>query len=132
MPWQGALLRASYAHAEIDDEADAFDRSLDWFILEPSVAIADRLRIAARWSEAGTFSAGEGYRFQGNQFARGRDSFGYDLRRMRRLALGLNWQPHANVIAKLEVGLDQLEAIDLSPVADDDRGYVAAQIVVRF
>ncbi len=131
-PWTGAMLRASYAHAEVDDDVDAFDRGLDWFILEPSVAFADRWRVTARWSEAGTFSSAEGYRFQGNQFARGRASFGYDLRNMRRLALGLRWQPEANLIAKLEVGLDQLTAIDASPIADDDRAYVAAQIVLRF
>jgi hypothetical protein len=131
-PTDTVRLRASVGHGRLDDAADAFDRDFTWFVFEPSWRPCPALELVGRWSEVGTYDDGEGLRFEGRQFANGSADMGFDLSRLRRLSFGVGWQVATGVAAKLEVGIDHLEAIDASPFSDDDRAFVAAQVVAWF
>lgn len=133
--WQvtgGLHVQASVGGGRIDDDVDAFDRSLKWWMFEPTVALAPSLDATLRWSGGGTFDDAEGYRLEARPYGNGAASYGFDLSQLQRLALGLRrtWQPR--LTTKIEVGFDHLVATDLSGLPNDTRVFTAAELVVTF
>ncbi len=114
----GESLRASLAlqvgRAYIDDDADAFDRDLTWFQIEPSVHLTDELDLIVRYSEIGTYDSDEGYLFTGRIVSTG-ENLGFDTRVLRRLSGGMRWDVNPHVIGKVEIGHDWFDLIDISP-----------------
>lgn len=125
-------LRVSLGHGRLDDEVDAFDRDFTWFVLEPAWSPSPRWEVVGRWSEVGTYDDQEGLRFEGRPHANASADVGHDLTRLRRLSLGVRFDVTPALAAKLEVGIDHLDVIDVSPFRGDDRAYVAAQVVASF
>ncbi len=132
-PTERTSVALTYGHAELDDDVDAFDRDLTWFMVEPAYRLTDELFATARYSEYGTYDDDEGYLLDGKITAFGR-GLGFDASRLQRLSVGLGWTPNPFTILKAEVGKDRFELIDVSPLdaRNDDRLYVAFQIVVSF
>jgi hypothetical protein len=128
-----ANLYLGLGRASIDDDAEAFDRELTWFLLEPAVRLTDEVELVLRYSAIGTFDDDEGYLFRGKIAAEGED-LGYDARSLRRLAAGARWTVNPHVAAKLEVGHDWFDLIDASPLDDenDERLYFGVELVASF
>jgi hypothetical protein len=128
-----ANLYVGFGRASIDDEVDAFDRDLTWFLVEPALRVSDELELVVRYSAIGTFDDDEGYLFRGKIAAEGED-FGYDASALRRLAAGARWTLNPHISAKLEVGHDWFDLIDASPLDDenDERLYVGVELVASF
>ena len=128
-----ASLNLSFGRGRVDDEVDAFDRGLLWFLVEPALRLRDDLELVLRWSEIGTYDDDEGYRFAGMIIADG-EVFGNDPQVLRRVSGGLCWTVHPNLRVKLEVGKDHIDLIDASPLdADnDERLFVACEVVGSF
>jgi hypothetical protein len=129
---EGGHLHLTVGHARVYDDVDAFDRDFTWFVVEPSYPVLPGLRLTARYSEAGTYSSTEGYRFENKPFGNGSASYGYDARRVSRLGVGVAWAARQHVIVKTEVGFDRYEAIDASPLGNDTRAFVGAELVLSF
>jgi hypothetical protein len=75
-----AHLDLAVGGASIDDEVDAFDRELQWFIVQPRYDFSSAFYAVLRWSEIGTFDSDEGYHFDGKIIADGNAAVGYDAR----------------------------------------------------
>ncbi|MBI5850377.1 MAG: hypothetical protein HZB39_04970 [Planctomycetes bacterium] len=130
---QGTLA-GSFGQAHVDDPIDAFDRDLTWFAVQPRWDFSGGFYAVARWSEIGTYDAGEGYHFDGKTLADGNVAYGFDAKRLRRISVGLGWKPNPRTLVKLEVGRDAFEVIDASPLrpSADERLFVGLQLVVWF
>ncbi len=126
------LLQASLGGADIDDEADAFDRDFYWWILEPSYAFSTEWRLTGRWSAVGTFDSTEGYRFEGRPYGNGRASYGFEVDNAQRFAVAVAHNFHPNVIGKCEVGIDRFVSTRTSGLGNDDRLFFGAELVVTF
>ena len=124
----------SFGQAFVDDNDSTFDRDLLWFSAEGLVNLTPTIYAVARYSEIGTYNAGEGYHFDGKITAGGNAAFGYDTRRFRRVGVGLGWKPNPRVILKGELGADFFKVIDVSPFSatDDDRWLAGAELVLVF
>jgi hypothetical protein len=131
-PHEQWLLQASLGGGRIDDDADAFDRDLFWWILEPSYAMSTEWRLTARWSGAGTFDGDEGYQFEGRPYGNGATSFGFDVHNFQRLAAGVAHTFHPNLLGKLELGVDRFLTSAGSSRDDDSRLFFGAELVATF
>jgi hypothetical protein len=125
-------VQASVGGGKVNDGDDTFDRTLAWFMVEPSWSFAPRWTLTARYSGAGTFDDREGYRFEGRPYANGSASFGFDLASLERLQIGVGLTLATGLVAKAEVGFDRLRAVDASPLGDDTRWFTAAELVFAF
>jgi hypothetical protein len=128
-----ASLGLTYGHAQVDDDVSAFDRTFQWFRVEPRYDFTPKVYAVLRYSEIGTYDAKEGYHFDGLMIAGG-GTFGYDVRRFQRIAGGLGWRPNPHTTLKVEVGHDRFWLIDAA-TADPgagDRTYFGAGVVVSF
>lgn len=133
--WEPAAelrLQVSVGGGRIDDGADEFDRTLLWWMLEPSVQFAPGWDATLRWSGGGTFADREGYQLEGRPYANGAASYGFDLSQLQRLALGVRHTFAKSLIGKVEVGFDRLVATDTSGRPDDTRLFTAAELVLSF
>ncbi len=126
-------LGLTYGHASVDDDDSTFDRTFQWFRVEPRYDFTPKIYAVLRYSEIGTYDAKEGYHFDGVMIAGG-GTFGYDVRRFQRIAGGLGWRPNPHTTFKVEVGHDRYWLIDASPADPDagDRTYFGAGVVVSF
>ena len=131
---RGLQLDLSFGRALIDDDADAFDRDLTWFMIQPQHRITRELSAVARYSEIGTYDDAEGYHFGGEFLAGGNGTYGYDAKRLTRLSVGLNWKINPRTRAKLEIGRDRYHVIDASPLdpTHDNRSHAVVEIAVSF
>lgn len=131
---QDAYVWFSLGTANIDDEDSSFDRSFSWLTIEPYIAINSRWYGIIRYSEIGTYDDDEGYHFDGKIYAGGNAAFGYDTRRLKRLAIGLGWTPNPRVRGKLEISKDRFELIDASVLPNESSGrtFVGLEIAVGF
>lgn len=129
-----AYLALAGGMARQDDTDQLFDRSFSWFSVEPYISFSNNWYLVARYSEIGTYDDNEGYAFSGKTFTDGTGSFGFDTRRLQRLALGIGWTPNPRTRAKLEIGKDWFSLIDVSPLStdNDDRLFLGLEAAVRF
>lgn len=133
MPVRRLRLDLTLGQVWIDDAVARFDRRLTWFAVQPVYRPSPSFHLAARYSEIGTYDAGEGYCIDGEFLAGGQEAFGYDARRLRRWAAGIGWSPNPCTRVKLEVGADRFWVIDGSPAASaTDRGVVVGEMAVTF
>jgi hypothetical protein len=123
-------LAAGYADQQ-DDDSD-FDRDFRWFMVEPYLQLSKEWYAVLRYSEIGTYDSDEGYHFDGKPYAGGNSAFGFDTERLRRLGVGLGWQPNPRLTAKLELGKDWFDLIDASPLEDEDRNFIGLEMTVGF
>jgi len=126
-------LGLTWGHASVDDDVSAFDRTFQWFRIEPRFDLSPTVYAVLRYSEIGTYDSKEGYHFDGLMIAGG-GTFGYDVRRLQRIAGGIGWHPNPHTTFKLEVGHDRFWLIDAA-TADPDAGertYFGAGVVVSF
>jgi hypothetical protein len=124
-------LQASFGGGKVNDAVDPFDRSILWFMVEPSWAFAKQWTATVRFSGAGTFDHDEGFQFEGRPYANG-SAVGFDLSSLQRLQLGVGLTLASGLIAKAEVGWDHLRVIDGSAMRDDKRLFTAAELVFSF
>lgn len=135
LTWQateGLLLQASFGGGRIDDEVDTFDRSLVWWMLEPTLRFGTSWQASLRWSGGGTFSNREGYQLEGRPYGNGTASYGFDLSELQRVAGCIGYTFGKGLIGKVEVGFDHLEATDASGLRNDTRVFTAAELVLSF
>lgn len=125
-------LQASAGTGSVDDDADAFDRTFYWWMLEPSWTFADRWQLTGRYSAVGTFDSDEGYQFESRPYEIATQSYGFDLSSLQRVALGVQRTFAKGLLGKVEVGFDQLTAIDPSGLPDSTRVFTAAELVFTF
>ncbi|HEX5052669.1 MAG TPA: hypothetical protein VFZ65_12910 [Planctomycetota bacterium] len=125
-------LQVSAGGGRVDDDADAFDRTIVWWMLEPTVILAPGWDTTLRWSGAGTFDRRKGFQFEGRPYANGAASYGFDLSQLQRVQLGLRHTFAPGLIGKVEVGFDHLVATDVSALPDDTRLFTAAELVLSF
>jgi hypothetical protein len=127
-------LTLSFGQSHLSDDAVGFDRDLSWGMVEGKLHFTDSTYCIARVSEIGTYSSSEGYHFDGKIIANGNAEFGYDTKRLQRLALGFGYKPNPMTVIKLEVGRDRFWTIDASPLDPSGRDglYMAAELVLRF
>lgn len=133
--WQaseGFHLQASFGGGRIDDPVAAFDRSLLWWMLEPTVTIGQGLDLSLRWSGGGTFSDTRGFALESRPYGDGLTSYGYDLSSIQRFALCLRDRLHPKLDVKAEIGWDDYSATAVSGLPDDTRMFVAGEIVLSF
>jgi hypothetical protein len=125
-------IAAYYGMSEIDDNANAFDRDLNYWAITPQYFIADDLYVAFRYSAIGTWENDEGYSFAANNYSNG-NAYGYTLESVERYQLGLGYYIEPNVLAKLEYHHDDFEQIDGANAGlDDTRAFYGAMVVVTF
>jgi hypothetical protein len=126
-------LNLQIGQASIDDDVDAFDRDLTWFLVEPSARLGRELELLVRWSEIGTYDDDEGYLFEGKIITDG-EIFGYDTSVLRRASAVLHWAFNPRLALKLEVGQDHVETIDASALDEDndERLFFAIELVGSF
>ena len=93
-------VQLSLGRGLIDDVADAFDRDLTWFMIQPLFRITNDVDAVARYSEIGTYDDAKGYHFGGEFLAGGNDAYGYDAKRLTRLSSGLNWKINPRTLLK--------------------------------
>ena len=124
----------SFGRGRIDDAADAFDRDLTWFMVQPLYKVTKDVDAVARYSEIGTYDDAEGYHFGGEFLAGGNAAYGYDAKRLTRLSMGLNWKINPRAKIKLEIGRDRYFTVDQSPLdpSNDDRSHAALALAVSF
>ena len=129
-----ADLELSFGQAFVDDPDYSFDRDLTWFSVQPRYNPTKKIYIVLRYSEIGTYNADEGYHLGGEFLAGGNEAFGYDAKRLQRFSLGLGWKPNPRTAIKLEVGRDQFEVIDTSPLnpSEDDRDFFGLEVAQSF
>lgn len=122
-----------YGQGKVDDDDDAFDRDLRWFMLQPRIQLCPTVYAVLRYGEIGTYDELDGYHFDGKILAGGR-VFGDDIKRLQRLSAGIGWQRNANTLFKFEVGQDWFSLIDTSPLQDNnsDRLYFGVEAVLSF
>jgi hypothetical protein len=135
LSWQLAdalHLQASFGGGRIDDDVDAFDRTILWWMFEPTVQLAPNLDATLRWSGGGTFDRTEGFQLEARPYGNGAATYGFDLSSLQRVALGLRQHLHEHLTAKLEVGFDHFEATDVSGLPNDTRVFTAAEVVLTF
>lgn len=127
-------LALSFGQASIDDQVNAFDRSLSWFSIEPRLELTDDLFASVRLSEIGTYDSEEGYHFDGEILAGGNEAFGYDAKRFQRLSAGLTWKPNPHQVVKFEIGRDRFWVIDGSAIdaSADNRVFFGLELVLSF
>jgi len=119
--------------AFINDAANAFDRSLLWIQVGPSVQLDPALSLNLRYSSIGTDDSSEGYLLGGDIFGSGSE-FGYDTHRMQRMAAGLRYSPNPYLQFKVEVGHDWYDLMSGSgfSTANDSRTFGGIETVVSF
>ena len=120
--------------AELDDDDSSFDRSFQWYSIEPYLKFTSNWYTVLRYSEIGTYDDDKGYTFYGKPYAGGAAAFSYDVERARRLGIGLGWMPNPHVRAKFEIGKDWFDLIDASPLPTDneDREFIGFEMAVGF
>ncbi|HIG39250.1 MAG: hypothetical protein ABGY96_16275 [bacterium] len=130
----GSYISFSLGAANQQDDNSTFNRDFRWFSIEPLLRIGKDKYMVLRYSEVGTYDDNEGYHFDGKTTAGGNDSFGYDVKRFRRIGFGLGWIPNPRVKVKLEIGQDWFELIDQSPIRenDEDRSFFGLEVAVSF
>ncbi len=123
----------SFGRAAIQDAADAFDRDLTWFMLQGRYSATNRLHAAARYSEIGTYDNDAGYKIDG-EFLAGGNAFAFDVKRLRRIVVGMGWQINPHSALKLELGRDTFALITASPfdTSGDERSHLVAELHVSF
>ena len=124
----------SLGAARQKDDDSFFDRDFRWFSIEPYLSLSSQWYAVLRYSEIGTYDDDEGYHFDGKTFAGGNVAFGYDVRRLKRIGLGVGWTPNPHVRGKLEIGKDIFDVITPSSLATNngDRHFVGFEIAVAF
>ncbi len=124
----------SFGEAHVSDEMAGFDRDILWFMGEARVDLSEKIMAIGRVSEIGTYSNSEGYHFDGKTIAGGNSAFGYDTKRLQRLAVGLAYRPNVNTVLKAEVGRDRFWVIDASTfnAGADSRFYFGFELALRF
>jgi hypothetical protein len=125
-------LQASFGGGRIDDRAASFDRTILWWMFEPTVQLAANLDATLRWSGGGTLDDTEGFQFEARPYGNGAASYGFDLSAIQRVALGLRQHVHQNLTVKAEVGFDHFVATDVSARPNDTRVFTAAEVVLTF
>ncbi|MCA8966472.1 MAG: hypothetical protein KDC48_16445, partial [Planctomycetes bacterium] len=126
------LLQLSFGGGRIDDDDDAFDRDIFWWMVEPSYAFSTEWRITGRWSAAGTFDATEGYQFESRPYGNGVASYGFELDHVQRFAVAVAHNFHPNLIGKCEVGMDRYVGTRSGGLDDDNRLFFGAELVATF
>lgn len=131
---QGASLRVFAGQHRIDDDADAFDRDLSYFSIENGWQLGEKWRLTGRLSEYGTYDDDEGYSLQGRITSSGTADFGYDAKRLQRVALALQYKPNPRTFFKTEIGRDRYWVIDSSPLqpGSENGVYFGLELGVRF
>lgn len=118
----GATLAVSAGTARLDDADDAFDRAITWFSVEPRFRLRPDAYVIARYSEIGTYDDLRGYHFDGKTTAGGHAAYGYDVRRLQRLSVGVGYRPNPRMLLKAEVGRDWFHPIRASSRRADGDG----------
>lgn len=133
-PSSRAALALSFGTARIDDDADAFDRDVKWWSVEPRYQLGRGFYAVARYSEIGSYDDARGFHFDGKTTAGGNAAFGYDTRRFQRLSAGVGFRPNPRTLLKAEVGRDWFKTIATSPfdAGDDDRTLFGFALAVGF
>ncbi len=131
---EAAQVSASFGQAHQSDDTPGFDRDLMWGMFEGQVDLTERAYVGARISEFGTYSDTKGYHMDGKIIAGGNSAFGYDAKRLQRIAAGVGYRPNAMTTVKLEVGRDRFWLIDASPFSanGESRFYFGAELALRF
>jgi hypothetical protein len=131
-PIAGIHLQAQAGAARVGDDDTAFGRTFYWWTVEPWLDLGPATMLVARYSGVGTYDDEEGYRFEGRPFANAGASYGFDLRSLDRLSLGVRHVFVPGLIGKLELGRDRLTGTRTSGLPDDERSFVAAELVLVF
>ena len=129
-----AYVALSAGSGKQEDADSTFDRTLQWWSVEPYVQVTPEWYALARYSGIETDDPAEGYHFDGKIFAGGNSAIGYDATSFRRLGIGVGWRPNPHVLAKLEIGRDSFDLIEASPLDpnNDDRDFFGFEIAVGF
>jgi hypothetical protein len=125
-------LQAAIGGGRVDDRVNEFDRTLLWWMLEPSVQLGPSSHASLRWSGGGTFSRSDGYQLEGRPWANGAASYGFDLAQLQRVAACVHYTFGAGLVGKVEVGFDHLVATATSGLRNDTRLFTAAELVLSF
>jgi hypothetical protein len=125
-------LQASVGGGTIDDDVDSFDRTLQWWMLEPTLQFAEAWDTTFRWSGAGTFDDDEGFQLEARPYGNGLATYGFDLSSIQRMQLGVRHFFADSLIGKVEVGFDRLVATDVSGRPNDTRMFTAIELVLSF
>lgn len=129
-----AYLSLTAGAITMDDKESFFDRSFAWFAIEPFVSFNRNWYAILRYSEVGTYRDDEGFAFNGKTFATGINDFGFDAKRLQRLAIGLGWTPNPHLRTKLEFGKDWFSLIDASPLStnNNERFFLGLEVALGF
>lgn len=127
-------LALTFGAAKQDDKDSSFDRSIQWFSIEPYLKFTNNWYTVLRYSEIGTYDDDEGYNFKGKTFAGGLAVSSFDIEKFRRLGVGLGWAPNPRVLAKFEIGKDWIDLINASSLSanNEDREFVGFEMAVGF
>jgi hypothetical protein len=133
--WQmteGLHLQASVGGGDIDDAAAGFDRTLVWWMLEPTLALGGDVDMTLRWSGGGTFNGDEGFLLESRPYANGAANYGFDLSSIQRIAVGLRDRLHPRLQVKTEVGFDHEKATTVSGLRNTSGLFFGAEVVLTF
>lgn len=125
-------LQAQAGAARVRDDDEAFSRTFYWWTFEPWLQLTESTLLVARYSGVGTYDDQEGYRFEGRPFANATATYGFDLRSLERLSIGLNHTFLPGLVGKAEVGCDRLTGTAASGRPDDTMPFVACELVLTF
>ena len=122
---RGATLAVSAGTARLDDADDAFDRAITWFSVEPRYpSAAGRRTSSPGTAKSAPTTTSRGYHFDGKTTAGGHAAYGYDVRRLQRLSVGVGYRPNPRMLLKAEVGRDwfhPIRRLDQRAPNGDDR-----------
>jgi hypothetical protein len=130
---QPGYLSLTYGNASQDDDNNQYDRDLSWFSVEPYIQLSPYWYGLLRYSEIGTYDRNMGFHFDGKTFAGGNSDYDWDVKRFRRLGIGLGWTPNPRLKTKFEIGKDWFDLIDNSLKDDaNKRHFVGVEVAVGF
>lgn len=125
-------VQAQAGAARVRDDDESFGRTFYWWTFEPWLQVTASTLLVARYSGVGTYDDQEGYRFEGRPFANATATYGFDLRSLERLSIGLHHTFLPGLVGKVEVGCDRLTGTAVSGRADDTMPFVAGELVLIF
>lgn len=125
-------VQAQAGAARVRDDDESFSRTFYWWTFEPWLQMTASTLLVARYSGVGTYDDQEGYRFEGRPFANATANYGFDLRSLERLSIGLHHTFLPGLVGKVEVGCDRLTGTAVSGRADDTMPFVACELVLIF
>lgn len=125
-------VQGSAGSGRIDDDVDAFDRTIHWWMLETSFRLAPAWDVTAHWSGTGTFDDRKGYQFESRPYEVGKTTYGFDLSQLQRYAVCLRHTLGKGLVAKVEAGFDRTKVVEGSAARGDTMVFTAAELVLSF